>query len=148
MQRARIVAVGMVRGGLGIQPVPPSSLVRISFDSPSPEWAQKIANGVAQTFIKQNMERRYGATAYARQFLKDRLDELKLKLEKSEQSLVDYARKMKIVSAGGDKSGDTGDGLSALNAALEQRPDGYHQVRAALAAGQGDPRPESSAVAQ
>ena len=127
-------ATGMVRGGLSITPVQASSLVRISYRSPSPEWAQKIANGVSETFIKQNMVRRYGATAYARQFLKDRLDEFKLKLEKSEEALVEYARKMKIVdvvsssdqSSRSNKSGNSGNSgtsasdLDALNAALNQ----------------------------
>ena len=114
----KAIAVGRVIRGLSVEPVGRSSLVTISYSSPSPQWAQKIANGVAQTYIKTNMDRRYGATAYARQFLKDRLDELKLKLEKSEEALFQYSKKMKIVDFG-DKSELVAD-LQAITDALNQ----------------------------
>ena len=84
---------------MSVEPVQNSLLVRISFDSPSPVWAQAIANGVADSYISANLERRYGATAYARNFLKERLDELKLKLEESEKALVAYADKKEIIAA-------------------------------------------------
>ena len=87
----------MVQSGLSVAPVPNSSLVRISFDSPSPEWAQRIANGVADSYVSSNLERRYGATAYARNFLKERLEELKLKLEESEKALVAYAEEKELI---------------------------------------------------
>jgi len=87
----------MVLSGLSIAPVPNSTLVRISFDSPSPAWAQRVANGVADSYVNSNLERRYGATAYARNFLKERLDELKLKLEDSEKALVAYAQEKELI---------------------------------------------------
>ena len=84
-------------GGLSIDPEKDSNLVRISFDSPSAEWAARIANGVADSYVTSNLERRYGATAYARNFLKERLDELKLKLEESEKALVAYAEDKELI---------------------------------------------------
>ena len=101
-------------------PVPNSSLVKISFDSPSPKWAQRIADGVADSFISSNLERRYGATAYARKFLKERLDELKLKLEESEKALVAYADKKEIISGGDGKQSLADSDLTALNVALQK----------------------------
>ena len=85
--------------------MPNSSLVRISFDSPSPVWAQRIANGVADSYVTTNLERRYAATAYARTFLKERLEELKLKLEESEKALVAYAEQKELISEGGKDGG-------------------------------------------
>ena len=81
------MAASKVQGGLSVTPVPNSSLVWISFDSPNPQWAQRVADGVADSFISSNLERRYGATAYARNFLKERLDELAIKLEESGKSI-------------------------------------------------------------
>src|SRR5205085_1654046 len=66
LEERKAAAAGMVQGGLSIAPVTNSSLVRISFDSPSPDWAQRIANGAADSYVSSNLERRYGATAYAR----------------------------------------------------------------------------------
>ena len=47
--------------------------------------------------MSSNLERRYGATAYARNFLKERIDELKLKLEESEKALVAYAEEKELI---------------------------------------------------
>jgi capsular exopolysaccharide synthesis family protein len=73
------------------------------------------------------LERRYGATAYARNFLKERLDELKLKLEESEKALVAYAEEKELigsVKAGGKDSKEANLSLAdsdlvALNTALQ-----------------------------
>ena len=89
----------MVQGGLSISPVKGSSVVAISFDSPSPKWAERIANGVADSYVSSNLERRYAATSYARNFLKERLEELKLKLEESEKALVAYAEEQELIGA-------------------------------------------------
>ena len=96
-EQRKAAAAGMVQAGLSVAPVLNSSLVRISFDSSSPAWAQRIANGVADSYVSSNLERRYGATAYARNFLKERLDELKLKLEESEKALVAYADEKELI---------------------------------------------------
>ena len=117
----------MVRGGVSVDPDKDSNLVRISFDSPSAEWAARIANGVADSYVASNLERRYGATAYARNFLKERLEELKLKLEESEKALVAYAEEkeiigdVKAISKDGRESGQSlaDSDLAALNSALQ-----------------------------
>src|SRR4029077_3377239 len=97
LEQRKSAAAGMVRGGLTIVPVRYSTMVAISFDSPSPQWAQRIANGVADSYVSANLERRYAATGYARNFLKERLEELKLKLEDSEKALVAYAQEKELI---------------------------------------------------
>ena len=111
-------AAAKVQSGLTIAPVINSALLKVSYDNPNPEWAQTIANGIAENFISSNLERRYGATAYARNFLKDRLDELKLKLEESEAAIVAYAEEKEIVSDE-SKMSLADSNLVALNQALQ-----------------------------
>jgi capsular exopolysaccharide synthesis family protein len=124
-EQRKASAAGIVQGGLSIAPVRNSSMVAISFDSPSPKWAQEIANGVAESYVSSNLERRYAATSYARNFLKERLEELKLKLEESERALVAYAEEKELIgdvkTNGKDsKEASLADSdLAALNAALE-----------------------------
>jgi succinoglycan biosynthesis transport protein ExoP len=103
-ERRKAVAAGQVQGGVSITPLPNSRLVRISFQSADPDWASKIANGIADSFISANLDRRFGASAYARTFLKERLDELKIKLEESEKALVAYAEEKQILTAKGQPS--------------------------------------------
>jgi len=97
-------AAGRILGGLSVEPVRNSSIVRLSYDNPNPQVAQKIVNAVADGYIALNLERRYEASAYAREFLEERLEQLKIKLAESEKELVAYAEAEKLVSAGAEQT--------------------------------------------
>jgi len=120
LAQKKAIATGMIQDGLTIAPVNGSRLVRISFDSPSPIWAAQIANGMADGYIAANLERRYAATAYARNFLKERLDELKLKLEDSEKALVAYADEKQIITSADGKQSVADADLDALISELQK----------------------------
>ncbi len=122
LEQRKAAAASMVQAGLSFDPEKDSNRVRISFDSPSAEWAARIANGVADSYVSSNLERRYGATAYARTFLKERLEELKLKLEESEKALVAYAEEKELIGdiKAKDSQSLSDSDLAALNAALQK----------------------------
>ena len=90
-------AAGAVMGGLSVQPVGESSIVRIRYSGLDPAWAQRISIAVAEQYVKLTLDMRYAATTHARNFLQERLDELRVKLEESEKQLIQYARKEGIV---------------------------------------------------
>ena len=90
-------AVSQIMSGLSVQPVGQSSIVRITYAGLSPEWAQRISIAVAEQFEKLTLDMRFSITTYARNFLEERLQELKLKLETSERQLIEYAQKEGIV---------------------------------------------------
>lgn len=104
IQAAQAVAVGRVMGDLSVQPVRNSRVVRVSYDSPSPKYAQEVANGAVSAFVEMSLERNYEASAHARKFLEERLQDLKLKLGESERKLVDYAEKQDILTTGDDRT--------------------------------------------
>ncbi|WP_295364457.1 Wzz/FepE/Etk N-terminal domain-containing protein, partial [Arenimonas sp.] len=93
-------ATAYIMRGLTVEPVRNSRLVRVHFDSPDPEFSQRAANAIAEAFIASNLERRFDSSSYAKTYLEDRLQELKLKLEDSERQLVEFAQKEQIVSSG------------------------------------------------
>jgi capsular exopolysaccharide synthesis family protein len=97
MEARREAAVGQIMGGLSVQPVGRSAIVRITYLSPSPAWAQRISNSVADEFVKMTLDMRFSASKYARNFLQEQLDAQKLKLEDSEKQVIDYAQKEGIV---------------------------------------------------
>jgi polysaccharide biosynthesis transport protein len=113
---------GSFAGGVGIEPVRNSRLVRINYDSPDPAFAQKAANAIAESFIASNLERKFDSSAYAKGYLEDRLKELKLKLEDSERKLVEFAQKEQIIgTSGGENAGTlTQQSLQSLNAAYNK----------------------------
>jgi len=123
----REAAINRVRGGLAITPERGSRLVQISFSSPSPTVAADLANGVAESFIAMNLERKFESSSYARDFLEKQIAATKEKLEASERQAVAYAIQQQIINlhegAGGASNGPsaseslTETNLAALNAA-------------------------------
>ena len=89
---------------LSISPVRGSRVVKISIDHPNGEMAQYVANGVADAFISSNLDRKYDASAYARKFLDDRIQQLKIKLQESETQLVKYAEQQGIIHLNDNQS--------------------------------------------
>jgi len=121
-ERQRALA-GTLLGGVNIEPVRNSRLVRISYDSPDPKVAARIANAWGQAYIAANLERRFEASSYARKYLEERLAQLKAKLEDSEKALVHFAAQEQIVSVGEDKPSLSAQNLSELNASLAKAQD-------------------------
>lgn len=119
------IAAGMLMSNFSVEPVPQSRLVKIAYSSPSPEMAARITNSFADSFINTNLERRYEASSYAREFLQNQISKVKTELEKSERLLVAYAQQQGIISTAKDSAGIagdanslTGESLIALNQAL------------------------------
>ncbi len=118
------IAAGVLVGNFSVNPVPDSRLVEIGFSSPSPQLAAQITNSFADNFINSNLERRYEASSYARDFLQKQIRKVKEELERSERQLVAYAQQQGIINtaSGENGAGDTnslqGASLIALNGAL------------------------------
>jgi len=116
---------GMTTGflaNLSIEPVRNSRLVRVHFDSPDAAFSQRVVNAVAEAYIAANLERRFDASSYAKTYLEDRLEQLKLKLEDSERQLVGFAQKERIVDATDGSSLST-QSLGELNTAVAKAQD-------------------------
>ncbi|HEY0525256.1 MAG TPA: Wzz/FepE/Etk N-terminal domain-containing protein, partial [Stellaceae bacterium] len=122
------VATAVVAGGLEVKPVENSRLVRLNYVSRSPTLAAQITNSYADSFINSSLERRYEASAYARQFLERQIAKTRGELENSERKLVAYAQQRQIINTvsadptghSNDASSLEGQSLVALNAALAQ----------------------------
>jgi len=110
-------AVAVVQSGLNIEPVRNSRLVKLHFDSGNPMFSARVANALAEGFIAQQLERRFDASSYAKEYLEDRLRQLKVKLAESEKQLVQFAQKENIVNTGEGQS-LASQNLTELNAQL------------------------------
>lgn len=110
-------AAGIVQGNLVARPVPGSRLVDVSYSDPNPARAQRIVMAYVESFIDSTIDKRFEANAYAKTFLDNQLKQLKLRLEESEKTLLDFAEKEQIVSVT-EKSSISENNLAAANAAL------------------------------
>lgn len=111
-------ATGIIQGGLSVNPVKESRLVRLAFDSPDPAFSARVVNAVAEGFIASSLERRMGTTSYAKTFLEDQLAQTKGKLEDSERKLVEFAQKEGLVNTGSDGTSLATQNLTELNGLL------------------------------
>jgi len=93
---ARPAILGAFLGHLTIRRVPNSRLVEVQFESGNPELAARVANGHLQNYIEQNFRSKYDATTQASGFLSQELEELRIKVEKSENARVAYERQNQI----------------------------------------------------
>jgi polysaccharide biosynthesis transport protein len=90
-------AVGYLKSGVGVEPVRRSNLVEITFDSANPRIAAQVANKLADDYIIHNLDLKYEDTTKASAWLKDRLGDMKIKVEKADDALAAYARLNGIV---------------------------------------------------
>lgn len=116
-----------VAQGLKVKAPEEGQLIGISFVAESPVLAARVVNGIADNFIRSNLERRYEASAFARTFLERQIAKTRVDLEQSERQLVGYAQSQGIINTGaeaGASSGDVGSlqgsSLVALNSALAE----------------------------
>ena len=91
------LATQKVNEQTAISPVRGSSIIDVSFAAANPSIAAKVANSIAQNFIESNLARRFDAAAYAREFLQNRLDQVRQKLEESERKAVAYAQEQGLI---------------------------------------------------
>ncbi len=119
-------AAGWFSSSVGVNQVGDSDLARISFQSTDPGFSVRAVNSLMETYLSSNLERSFDSSAYAKTYLEDRLEELKIKLEDSERTLVEFAAKEQIVAVGPDLSSGTlteQDMLSANSALTQARSD-------------------------
>ena len=100
-------AVDLLLANVNVKPVRGSSLIDIEFESPDAVLSARIVNEWVNQFIRAKMDRRFGATADARTFLEQRLEQLRAALEKSERELIAYATAQGIVSLDRVRDGAT-----------------------------------------
>jgi polysaccharide biosynthesis transport protein len=121
-------AIGVVQRNTFVEGVKNSLLINVSYSATDPVLASRVANGLADGFIANSLERRYDSSSYARQFLNDQLARTKAALEESERALNNYALNSSIFRTPGQfVDGKTVDGptlatasLGALNEALNE----------------------------
>lgn len=104
-------------GSLAVKRVPNSRLMEVSYESTDPVLAARILNAHIDNYKAQNIQSRYEATAEASRWLADQLNDLKIKVEKSENARIEYERQNQIWAVD-DKSNITTQRLADLNKEL------------------------------
>jgi len=102
------------KSGLSVEPVKDTRLLAVSFESGSPEMAANVVNKLIENYIDANFQERNDFTRRASVGMEQQLQELKAKVEKSSEALIDYERQNLIVNVG-DKETIDDQRLGELN---------------------------------
>ena len=109
-------ATSTLASNLQIVPRKQSRIIDLFFNSRDKTQAATIANSFADNFVQSNLDRKFDQSAFARDFLKQRLEAIRLRLEDSERGLVVYAREAGLVTiqANEGKEGATSQTINSV----------------------------------
>src|SRR5580698_5038731 len=93
---SRPAILGAFLGRLTIKRIPSSRLIDVQFEAQSPQLAAQVVNAHLHNYIEQNFRSKYDATMQASNWLSGELEELRIKVEKSEDARIAYERENQI----------------------------------------------------
>jgi capsular exopolysaccharide synthesis family protein len=99
-RKQREIAIKTLHSNLDLSLPHFSRVVSISFRSRDRALSARVANAYAEALITDNLERRFRASSYARDFLEGQLGQAKTKLEASERAVILYARLAGLIDTG------------------------------------------------
>jgi polysaccharide biosynthesis transport protein len=131
--------VGKFHRALQIDSIPRTRLLEIRFSSPDPVLAAKVVNTVIDTYIEQNYKTHLEATTRTSDWLAQQLSELQMKVEQSQEKLVQYQKAHGILGID-EKENIITSKLDELNKDLTQAEDDRMQKESVYRlASSGDP---------
>ncbi|AOR77380.1 GumC family protein [Novosphingobium resinovorum] len=96
-------------------------VINISFTSRSPAFSAEVADAFAEAFMQSGLDRKFQSSAYARTFLRDQLQDARVRLQQSEQDLNRYASAAGLIRQSGVVDGNASESaLSITNETLVQ----------------------------
>jgi capsular exopolysaccharide synthesis family protein len=126
--QARDAMVGAVIGSIDVVPVRNTSLVEISCIATTPHLAQKIAEGVGDSYIRLNNEKKFESVQKAGDFLDRQIAQLRADIEVSRRQMQQFNETKGIVSKEDASSIPfnrlmklTGDAQNATTARIEKQ---------------------------
>jgi len=96
--------IAHVTKNLVIEPIRNTQLVKLHFESRSPQLAADFVNTLADLYLESGRQTRLEATRRTSSWLTERIEEVRKQLEKSEQALQRFREQEKVVKVGGTRT--------------------------------------------
>ena len=110
-------ALASFRGNLQVSLVPNTRIIEIRYRSADKDQAARVVNTLASTYVEQNFKTRFESTMQASDWLSKQLVDLQIKVETSQEKLVQYQKQHEILGID-DKQNITTAKLDELNREL------------------------------
>jgi len=114
---AQTAALKYAAKNLKVRAAGQTRIIEILADSTDPKIAAAFCNSLTSEFIDQNVEARYKASQRTGDWLGRQMDDMRIRLERSEDALQAYARKTGLLFTS-DKNNVSDDKLKQLQLAL------------------------------
>jgi len=122
-QAQQSAQIGQLLSHLGVAPVRSdmgeSRIITVTYRDPDPQLAARVANGISQTYVDQNLDSRRQGSRDAFEWLNQRLEELRQEVNSREEALQQYRRQQEnAVALGEQQNNIVVQKLAQLNSAL------------------------------
>ncbi|MGH9420036.1 MAG: GumC family protein, partial [Thermoanaerobaculia bacterium] len=86
-------------GSLTVIPVRNTSLVDISYVTGTPRLAQKVVEGIGESYIRQNTEKKYESVKQTTEFLDQQIAQIRADIEEARHNLQTFGENKGIISS-------------------------------------------------
>lgn len=117
IDQIRTSMAGGMLGNIMVDPVKSTNIVDVSYVATSPKLAQKVAEGIADSYMRMNVEKKLDATRQASDFLARQIATVRGDIDDAQQQLTRYGESKGIISTS-DASNVTVQKLTMLNSDL------------------------------
>jgi capsular exopolysaccharide synthesis family protein len=95
----RASMAGVINGPTEVNPVHSTSLVDVAYVSTSPRLAQKVAEGIGESYIRLNNEKKFESVREAGEFLNRQIAQIRADIEVTRRQLQSYGESKGIISS-------------------------------------------------
>ena len=104
---AQLAAISRLRSNMAVGQVERSRVLQVSYTSVSPQLSARIANGIAEAYIDDQMEAKYAASTRATEWLRERSEQLRQQSIRLDNQVELFRQENGLIDAGGELVSDT-----------------------------------------
>jgi polysaccharide biosynthesis transport protein len=99
VEKHKVELIGVFVNHLKVEVMPKTRMLAVSFENANPQLAAQVATALAKNYLDYNFRQKYDAIGRSG-WMQQQLDELKTKVEKSQQAVVAYEQQHQIANTG------------------------------------------------
>lgn len=136
----RKLAIQRTAKALEIKRLGLTYILNIQYTNPSPELAAKVANTFASVYIDEQVSLRFASAKQAREWLKERIDELTKEAQAADLQVQQFRAESKLVTVDGRRMdeqqlGELNSQLVVAISAASQAESKYQRIESIIASG-------------
>lgn len=94
----RTAEAPVVLKSLAVRRLANTYLLKLSYRSPNPQLAADVANAITRSYIEHTYHIRINSSQSLSSFMQTQMDELRAKMERSSQALVNFERELNVIN--------------------------------------------------